>query len=212
MKTTLDNLNLYLSTRFNSDSWESGVSKGIAITGEWRSYGDGYIVSSNGNARQELVAGNYLYINKRPSIVLAIVNNNKVKIERVFEMTIPQSVYRLSEQQFKDNSIIDNKHLQALTTAEIRVTSGKYWTLPQLWSTNIYYGIYEFAFWLYTTNGTNESIQDINNGIVRKKIDVLEWEYDKDMQNSIIPGSQEAQDFLKEYENSIGTGGGVYDL
>jgi hypothetical protein len=212
MKTTLDNLNIYLSTRLNSESWESGVLKSSTITGDWLSYGDGFLVSFNGQATSDIIEGNYIYFNKRPFVVLQVVNNNKIKIDKSFEISTVQKIYRLTNEQYLNNLLIDQKHYSALVTAELRVTSGKYWTLPVLWSSNVYFGIYEMAFWLYTTGGNNEAVQDINNGIIKKKIDVLEWQYDKDAQNSIIPASKETIDFLYEYQNSIGTGGGIYDL
>lgn len=95
------------------------------------------------------------------------------------------------------STVTTDQKTRLLTTAENQIRSCKEWIVPDTYETNFSNAICEWAWWLYN-GGTADAYEDYQNGIKRKQIDVLSWEY-KDQY--VYPGTSEAWRWLLGYRN-----------
>lgn len=95
-------------------------------------------------------------------------------------------------------TITTDKKTRLLTTAESQIRSCKEWIVPDTYEDNFTYAICEWSWWLYQ-GGTADGYEDIQSGLKRKKVDVLEWEY-KDGAY-VFPGPSGAWRWLLGYRN-----------
>ncbi len=193
----IDRANLYLSQRFGVSNWFVSPVSINTLSGLYQASSGNTLIGLNSLAMTELAVGGYIYYNGRAGLITRIVNNSLVYIDRYIDtFNSPVVMYSLTNGLAISNNEINL--VKALTTAENQIKYSKEYILPATYTENIIYGISEWALWL-VNGGSNSNFEDRRNGLIRKTVDVLEWEWDK---NTIpLSGPIEAQRYLQAYVN-----------
>lgn len=206
-----DNLHIYLSSRFNTGNWSGSIEYAKELSGLWNASGTSFLSSISGNATFDLAIGDKLSFNGQACKVVQIVNDNLIRVDKDFSIVLSQKLFSLSESNYHLLFELNKNQKKAYDTANTFVKNSGIWAIPNPETIKATLGIFEYTLWIFLTSGVNEAAQDLNSGILEKKIDVLQWKYDKDFVGSMIPGSQESISYLKQYETGqVGNLGGSF--
>lgn len=208
MWVTLEQANRYFrDSRINSESWFSEPYSREIIS--QKSYTQGIYLTASDNPHFDvnLNLSTFLYYSTLPFKISSIRSANQLTLdtsEFIFEQTsfpgIP--LYTISESEY--SSLVESNKLKqkTLIQCEMILKNSGLFIIPSVIDDKLIYGLLEFAFSKFT-GYSNQAQSDIANGITKKKIDVLEWEYDNNKSDVYskygIP--PEAMLYLNNYAN-----------
>lgn len=204
MWATLEQSNDYLSEKLGADDW-SIVPTTDLLTGKWSRFSEKTLSVSGGDA-STLTTEDYIYYSGIISKITEIVSSSRIKID--YDLVL-QSKYIYKVIDGASEAVTTQaKKIKCLTTAYRQISNSPVWLISNVPIEVLQNAQIEWAFWLFADLQTDE-YKDIKNGLKRKKIDVLEWEYRDDaLDTAALPGPQEAQDLLSSYLNPDFIAGG----
>lgn len=202
----IQEVNEYLVTRFNAENWIVVPDSKVELVGKVSCFGTLYEFNGTGTEFQKLEEGDILAVQNTLYKIKEIVSPSKIKVfptDSIPNFT-GEKVYKCTEADYQKQVKIQ----KALFTAEKQMLSAQDWIIPSnSTSQNVKDALFEWTLWLLN-GGKSDAQIDQEQGILVKKIDVLQWNY---AGKYIPPGPPEAKKLLESFENPNFYEGGSLD-
>jgi hypothetical protein len=190
--------NNYLSQSYGGDSLLISPTTPVAMSGTYNIVSTNSIFGGIGaNPSMDISINNYFYYKYRVFKALSI--STQITLEQsIYSDETSLVLYNIDQTEAANILVSDNNKIKALFTAELQITGSLEYVFPATVTTNMQYGLFEWAKWLLS-GGNDSAYQDRQDGLIRKKVDVLEWEWDKNQ--PVYSGPLAAKKFLEPYRN-----------